>query len=96
MYNQKRCVTMNNFIFENKTGGRILAKEVWRNLNAKGKRVVEFSGIIPNPTYSKVQEGARYSSWHHRHGIGTGSEMNNSAVITHEENEIYEILCECK
>ena len=28
-------------------------------LNAKGKRVVEFSGITSNPKYSKVQEGAR-------------------------------------
>lgn len=28
-------------------------------LNAAGKRVVEFSGIMSNPTYAKVQEGAK-------------------------------------
>ena len=28
-------------------------------LNAEGKRIVEFPGIMPNPTYAKVQEGAR-------------------------------------
>lgn len=27
-------------------------------LRALGKRVVDFSGIMPNPTYAKVQEGA--------------------------------------
>lgn len=29
-----------------------------RMLEASGKRVVDFSGISPNPTYAKVQEGA--------------------------------------
>lgn len=33
--------------------------EVIRILNAAGKNVVEFSGIMPNPTYAKVQEGAK-------------------------------------
>ncbi len=33
--------------------------EVLGILNAQGKRVVEFSGIMPNPTYEKVQEGAK-------------------------------------
>lgn len=33
--------------------------EVMGILNAQGKTVVEFSGIMPNPTYAKVQEGAR-------------------------------------
>lgn len=28
-------------------------------LEGAGKRVVEFGGIMPNPTYTKVQEGAR-------------------------------------
>ena len=28
-------------------------------LNAAGKYVVEFPGIMPNPTYAKVQEGAK-------------------------------------
>ena len=33
--------------------------EIMGILNAQGKTVVEFSGIMPNPTYAKVQEGAR-------------------------------------
>ena len=33
--------------------------EVVSILNAAGKRVVEFSGIMSNPTYAKVQEGAK-------------------------------------
>ena len=28
-------------------------------LKANGKQVIEFSGIMPNPTYAKVQEGAK-------------------------------------
>ena len=33
--------------------------EVLGILNTAGKTVVEFSGIMPNPTYAKVQEGAK-------------------------------------
>lgn len=33
--------------------------EVIEILKAAGKNVTEFSGIMPNPTYAKVQEGAR-------------------------------------
>lgn len=33
--------------------------EVVSILNAAGKRVVEFSGIMSDPTYAKVQEGAK-------------------------------------
>lgn len=33
--------------------------EVMKILKAAGKTVTEFSGIMPNPTYAKVQEGAR-------------------------------------
>ena len=33
--------------------------EVTGILNAAGKTVVEFPGIMPNPTYAKVQEGAK-------------------------------------
>lgn len=36
-------------------------EEVMNILKAAGKRVVEFSGIMPNPTYAKVQEGAKLS-----------------------------------
>ena len=38
-----------------------------------GKEVVEFDGIMPNPTYAKVREGARLAC-----------EKNNGAVITKE------------
>lgn len=107
--------------------------EVMGILNAKGKRVVEFSGIMSNPTYAKAQEGAKLARENHvdlilavgggsvsdcckvisaqakldediwelentKHTFptefiplgtivtvfGTGSEMNNGAVITHE------------
>ena len=33
--------------------------EVTGILSAQGKTVIEFPGIMPNPTYAKVQEGAR-------------------------------------
>ncbi len=111
--------------------------EVVSILNAAGKRVVEFSGVMPNPTYAKVQEGAKLARENHvdlilavgggsvsdcckvisaqagltedlwemenvEHKLptkfiplgtvvtvfGTGSEMNNGAVITHEEKKI--------
>lgn len=112
-------------------------EEVTEILRAQNKRVVEFSGIMPNPTYTKVQEGAKLAKENHvdlilavgggsvsdcckiisaqakldediwdmqtvKHNLpnefiplgtivtvfGTGSEMNNGAVITHEEKKI--------
>ncbi len=111
--------------------------EVIGILNAGGKQVVEFCGIMSNPTYAKVQEGAGLAREKHvdlilavgggsvsdcckvvsaqakldkdiwdlqytKHTypsefiplgtivtvFGTGSEMNNGAVITHEEKKI--------
>ena len=111
--------------------------EVMGILAAAGKTVVEFSGIMSNPTYAKVQEGAKLAREKHvdlilavgggsvsdcckivsaqarinediwelqtvKHAypadfipfgtivtvFGTGSEMNNGAVITHEEKKI--------
>ncbi len=111
--------------------------EVTGILNAQGKTVIEFSGIMPNPTYQKVQEGAKLARENNvdlilavgggsvsdcckivsaqakldediwdmemiKHtfpgrfiplGVivtvfGTGSEMNNGAVITHEEKKL--------
>ena len=110
--------------------------EVMGILNVQGKTVIEFSGIMPNPTYQKVQEGAKLARENHvdlilavgggsvsdcckvisaqakldedvwemqytKHTypsefiplgtivtvFGTGSEMNNGAVITHEEKK---------
>ena len=111
--------------------------EITSILRAAGKRVVEFSDIMPNPTYQKVQEGAKLARENHvdlilavgggsvsdcckvisaqanlekdlwemenvKHVLptkfiplgtivtvfGTGSEMNNGAVITNEEKKI--------
>ena len=105
-------------------------------LKKAGKEIVEFSGIMPNPTYAKVQEGAALVRKRHvdfilavgggsvidcckvisaqavldrdiweleyckgrfpTSGIpmgavitasGTGAEMNNGAVITHEDKQ---------
>lgn len=111
--------------------------EIAAILAAAGKTVVEFPGIMPNPTYAKVQEGAKLARdngvdfilavgggsvidcckivsaqallegdiWElemDKRGTptrflpmgcvvtvsGTGSEMNNGAVITNEEKKI--------
>ena len=111
--------------------------EVMGILHDAGKTVVEFSGIMSNPTYAKVQAGAKLAKENHVDLIlavgggsvsdcckvisaqakldediwemetikhvnptqfiplgtivtvfGTGSEMNNGAVITHEEKKI--------
>ena len=39
--------------------------EVMGILNAAGKKIVEFSGIMPNPTYAKAQEGAKLARENH-------------------------------
>lgn len=43
-------------------GGSIKKNGIYDELKEKllqaGKKVVDFSGIMPNPTYAKVQEGA--------------------------------------
>ena len=111
--------------------------EVTAILHDAGKTVIEFSGIMPNPTYAKVQEGAKLARDNHidlilavgggsvsdcckivsaqanldediwemqtvEHALpnkfiplgtivtvfGTGSEMNNGAVITNEDKKI--------
>ena len=111
--------------------------EVTAILRDAGKTVIEFSGIMPNPTYAKVQEGAKLARDNHvdlilavgggsvsdcckivsaqanldediwemqtvKHNLptkfiplgtivtvfGTGSEMNNGAVITNEDKKI--------
>ncbi len=111
--------------------------EVTAILRDAGKTVIEFSGIMPNPTYAKVQEGAKLARdnkvdlilavgggsvsdcckivsaqaglnediWEMqtvKHKLptkfiplgtivtvfGTGSEMNNGAVITNEDKKI--------
>ena len=39
--------------------------EVYEILRAAGKNIYEFSGIMPNPTYAKVQEGAKLARENH-------------------------------
>lgn len=39
--------------------------EIMGILNAQGKCVVEFSGIMSNPTYAKVQDGAKLARENH-------------------------------
>ncbi len=36
-----------------------LYDRIWNILEKEGKTVVDFGGIMPNPTYAKVQEGAK-------------------------------------
>lgn len=111
--------------------------ELMNILKNAGKNVTEFSGIMSNPTYQKVQDGAELARQNNidfilavgggsvidcckvisaqakisedlwtfeteKHGspnefipmgaivtaFGTGAEMNNGAVITHEEKKI--------
>ena len=122
-------------------GGSIKRNGVYDEITAilhdAGKTVIEFSGIMPNPTYAKVQEGAKLARDNHidlilavgggsvsdcckivsaqanldediwemqtvKHALpnkfiplgtivtvfGTGSEMNNGAVITNEDKKI--------
>ena len=57
--------------------------EVTGILRGAGKRIVEFSGIMANPTYQKVQEGAklaRESGADMILGIGGGSVMDLSLI----------------
>ena len=63
--------------------------EVVGILNAAGKRIVEFSGIMSNPTYAKVQEGARLAREHHVDlilAVGGGSVSDCCKVISAQAN----------
>ena len=54
---------MKNFIYEKMPKvyfGQGILKQILQNeLNKVGKNVIEFDGIMSNPTYNKVQEGAK-------------------------------------
>ena len=59
--------------------------EVMGILNAQGKTVVEFSGIMPNPTYAKVQEGARLARENNVDlilAVGGGSVSNCCKIVS--------------
>lgn len=54
-------------------------------LNAAGKQIVEFSGIMPNPTYAKVQEGAKLAEEHQVDlilAVGGGSVSDCCKIIS--------------
>ena len=59
--------------------------EVTEILADAGKTVVEFSGIMPNPTYAKVQEGARLAREHHVElilAVGGGSVSDCCKIVS--------------
>ena len=63
--------------------------EVMGILNAAGKRAVEFSGIMSNPTYAKVQEGAKLARENHVGlilAVGGGSVSDCCKVISAQAN----------
>ncbi len=54
-------------------------------LEQAGKKVVDFSGIMPNPTYAKVQEGAALAREHHVDfilAVGGGSVIDCCKVVS--------------
>ena len=58
-------------------------------LNAAGKHVLEFGGIMSNPTYTKVQEGAKLAREHHVDlilAVGGGSVSDCCKVISAQAN----------
>ena len=58
-------------------------------LHAAGKRVVEFDGIMPNPTYAKVQVGAKLARENHVDlilAVGGGSVSDCCKVISAQAN----------
>lgn len=59
--------------------------EIMEILVADGKRIVEFSGIMPNPTYAKVQEGARLARENHVDlilAVGGGSVSDCCKIVS--------------
>lgn len=59
--------------------------EVCGILQSAGKTIVEFSGIMPNPTYAKVQEGAKLVRDHHVDlilAVGGGSVMDCCKAVS--------------
>ena len=77
--------------------GNGVYEEVMEALKEAEKEVVEFSGIMPNPTYAKVQEGAALAKEHNVEGIlavGGGSVIDCCKVIAVQavqEEDIWEM-----
>ncbi len=72
-------------------------EEVKGCLTAAGKDIVEFPWIMPNPTYSKVQEGAALAKSRHVDfilAVGGGSVMDCCKVLAAQactEDDIWEV-----
>ena len=63
--------------------------EIMGILNAAGKRVLEFGGIMPNPTYQKAQEGAALARENHVDlilAVGGGSVSDCCKVVSAQAN----------
>lgn len=59
--------------------------EIVAILNTAGKKIVEFSGIMPNPTYAKVQEGAKLARENHVDlilAVGGGSVSDCCKIVS--------------
>lgn len=70
-------------------GGSIKKNGIYQDMKARleqiGKKVVDFSGIMPNPTYAKVQEGAALAREHHVDfilAVGGGSVIDCCKVVS--------------
>ena len=73
-------------------------EEVTGILRDAGKTIVEFSGIMSNPTYAKVQEGAKLARENHVDmilAVGGGSVMDAAklaSVLVTDEYGVKELL----
>ena len=71
-------------------GGSIKKNGIYQDMKARleqiGKKVVDLSGIMPNPTYAKVQEGAALAREHHEDFM----EKQEAATFCTEMIEKYE------
>ena len=71
--------------------------EVMQTLKEYGKNVVEFSGIMSNPTYAKVQEGARLAKENKTDfilAVGGGSVIDCCKIVAAQaklEEDIWEM-----
>lgn len=74
--------------------------EVVSILNAAGKKIIEFSGIMPNPTYAKVQEGAKLARENHVDlilAVGGGSVSDCCKIVSAQamsDDDIWEMEME--
>lgn len=72
-------------------------KEITDILNAAGKCVTDFSGIMPNPTYAKVQEGASLARQNEIDliiAVGGGSVIDCCKIVSAQaktERDIWEL-----